>query len=131
MAARHRQRGMNGGGEQRASTGERLKNSWEQRSSEAASLLTRSITGAGLSASSKWEFNHGKHQREIIRIWCHGMRVCGGFGAALRPVAYRGGERKALPSGGKAAEPRCNPGNPQHCTVSREPQGFPVGFKRS
>lgn len=80
-----------------------------------------SITRAGLSASSKGQFNHGKHQREIIftQIWCHGMQVCGVFGAALHPVAYHRGEGKALPlQGGRLQSHGATLGRPQRCTVS-------------
>lgn len=50
----------------RTCTEKQLRKSWEQRGSQAASLLTLFSTRAGLSASSKWEFNHGKHQHETV-----------------------------------------------------------------
>lgn len=53
--------------------GKQLRKCWEQRDSQVASLLTLFINRAGLSASSKGEFNHGKHQHEIV----HGSRVMG------------------------------------------------------
>lgn len=83
----------------RTCTGKWLRKSWEQRGSQAALLLTLSVTRAGLSASSKCEFNHGKHQPEIV----HRSSVVGcKRGAALHPVFIS--RVKGKPFQGKAAE---------------------------
>lgn len=124
----HREWGMDGVDVQRTCMGRWLRKSWEQRGSQAASLLTLYVTRAGLAAGSKWEFNHGKHQHEIV----HGSNVVGcksvePLGQCYTLCLSRG--QKESPFRGEGSWAFI--GTPQHCFLSWGLQGFPVGFQRS
>lgn len=128
MAARPRQRGMDLVGVGRACSGEFLQKCWEQRGSQAASLLMLPITRAGLSASSKREFNHGKHQREIThRSSVTGCKRVEALGQCCTRCLVTEGKGEPFAFGGKAAGPRCNPGDTSALDRVLRAAGFSCG----
>lgn len=112
------QRGMNGCG------AESLHRRMPEEKLGAERGVTLSIARAGLSASPKWEYNHGKHQRDIIhRPGVLGCQCVEALGQRCILVAYHRGEGKTLPFCGVIL------GTPQHRVLRAA--GFSHGLAES